>query len=168
LQSAWDDEGPDAIEFRVLEWIDDKSRLFEREQFWMDSLAAELNTARIAGSNRGVRLSEDTKMLIASAQRGRRHTKEHVAKREATVRELGLKNHPRRTPYPESAKTQASLKLRGSLNPAARINEEQAREIYRRVHNGETQQTLADEFGIPQAHVSRIKLGKSWGHATMS
>lgn len=42
---------------------------------------------------------------------------------------------------------------------------EDARALRARALEGENQQRLADEFGVSQTMVSRIKLGKAWSKA---
>ncbi len=44
----------------------------------------------------------------------------------------------------------------------AKLSEEQALEIYRRVHNGERQHQIAADFGIDRTTIADIKRGKSW------
>lgn len=39
---------------------------------------------------------------------------------------------------------------RGTVSPNSKLNDEQVQEIYRRVHGGEVQTELADEFGVSQ------------------
>jgi hypothetical protein len=52
----------------------------------------------------------------------------------------------------------------GSGNPAAKLTEEQIKEIRRRYReeDGILQKTLAEEYGIRQSHVSQILSGKVW------
>lgn len=52
---------------------------------------------------------------------------------------------------------------RGEKSWIAKVTQKQAEEIYRRAWSGERQQKLADEFGLSQTAISRIKLGKNWG-----
>lgn len=52
----------------------------------------------------------------------------------------------------------------GEKSPNAKLTEEQAREILARAKNGESQRSLAKEFGVMQSVVSNIKLGRRWAH----
>ena len=52
----------------------------------------------------------------------------------------------------------------GENNARSKLTEGDVREIKNRLKTDETQAEIADEFGITQAHVSEIKLGKKWGH----
>lgn len=53
---------------------------------------------------------------------------------------------------------------RGERQGNASLTEDIIREIRRRRAAGERQQVLASEFGISQAHVSRIELRQTWAH----
>ena len=56
---------------------------------------------------------------------------------------------------------------RGSENKRAKINEDLAREIYRRSWSGdETMQVIADDYDITTSVVSRIKHRDAWFAAT--
>lgn len=52
--------------------------------------------------------------------------------------------------------------LRGEQNGAAKLTAEQVVDIKQRLGNGETQQTIADDFGVSQTLISAIKLGRLW------
>lgn len=54
--------------------------------------------------------------------------------------------------------------LPGERNASAKLGENDAREVLRMLSRGSTQQAVADCFGLHQAHVSRIALGKCWKH----
>lgn len=64
----------------------------------------------------------------------------------------------------EADKVLHGTSSRGSGNAAAKLEEEQVREIRRRNASGESQRALAREFGINQPQVSRICTGKRWSH----
>lgn len=51
---------------------------------------------------------------------------------------------------------------RGESHGRARLLLPQVHEIRSRLAKGELQSVLCDEFGVTQATISRIKLGKSW------
>lgn len=164
LQQAWNASRPSDFEFVVLEVVQSVKDLKRKEQEWMDRLLPQYNTDPLSSSAYGRTVSDKARENISLSATGRKLSPSSIAKREETVRERGWKRRKRTTPYPESAKIQASIKLRGSLNPSSRLTEEQVREIKRRALAGEVQQRIADEFNIPQARVSSIKLGKSWKH----
>lgn len=67
LQRAFDKYGEGSFVFSVLELVDDKSKLIEREQFWMDSTSPQYNIAQVAGSTLGVRFSDEAKANVSKA-----------------------------------------------------------------------------------------------------
>ena len=52
--------------------------------------------------------------------------------------------------------------LRGEQNGAAKLTSSQVDDIKRRVANGETQQSIAETFGVSQTLISAIKRGRLW------
>ncbi|MEU1200162.1 NUMOD4 domain-containing protein [Streptomyces sp. NPDC005813] len=54
--------------------------------------------------------------------------------------------------------------VRGEASNLARLKEADVRDIRKRVTAGETQRTLAAEYGVHFATVSAIVRRKSWGH----
>lgn len=50
----------------------------------------------------------------------------------------------------------------GETHHKARLNPEKVRDIRQRYQGGETQQSLAEEYGVTQASVSALVLGKTW------
>lgn len=53
---------------------------------------------------------------------------------------------------------------RGEDNGASKLREVDVRSIRRLLQQGNTQQSIADRFGVTQRTISDIKLGKKWGH----
>lgn len=66
--------------------------------------------------------------------------------------------------HKEKMESRRHVNRKGEKNGKARLTENQAREIKRRVLSGEKGTVLAKEFGITKVQVSYIKLGKSWSH----
>lgn len=53
---------------------------------------------------------------------------------------------------------------RGSEHWAAKITEDQVREIRRLCSSGTTQRAVAQRFGINQSQISRLLRGEAWNH----
>lgn len=87
LQNSWDKHGADKFEFITLELVHDKSKLTEREQFWIDHFNAVdngYNIDPVAGSSRGVARGpqpDEVRRKISEAQKGRRMSDEHYKAR---------------------------------------------------------------------------------------
>jgi len=90
LQRAWRKHGETVFEFVLIEEVEPE-QLLSREQHYMDTYAAYepsngYNSARIAGSNRGVCWSEESRARVSASLKGRKQTEEHKAKRAAAQR----------------------------------------------------------------------------------
>lgn len=74
LQRAWNKYGEAAFVFSVLEYVENKCDLIQREQFWIDALeAAETgyNICTVAYSCLGVKRSENTKKKMSEIAKAR-------------------------------------------------------------------------------------------------
>lgn len=56
----------------------------------------------------------------------------------------------------------------GVKNPAAKLKDSDIIEIKRRLKNGEFQECIAKDFNVQQGTISRIKLGKTWNHVSLT
>lgn len=96
LQNAWNKYGKDAFTFHILEYVDDKTKLIDREQYWFNStdLSKRYNLCAIAGSPLGNKHSEETKRKIGIAsvkfQLGRKLTDTHKANIALGMKRLGI------------------------------------------------------------------------------
>lgn len=52
----------------------------------------------------------------------------------------------------------------GAKNPYAKLTEDQARQVIEMLASGMTNKSIAAEFGVTHAAISRIRMGKSWTH----
>lgn len=71
LQRAFRKYKEDAMDFDILEIVDDPLNLINREQYYIDTMKPKYNIAPIAGSQLGFRHSEKSKKLISAVQIGR-------------------------------------------------------------------------------------------------
>lgn len=88
LQNAWNKYGEQNFKFVVLECVEPiKTKLLEREQYWIDTLQPEYNILKYTTSTLGYRHDEETKQRISKKQKGKqyslgfKHTAETCAKR---------------------------------------------------------------------------------------
>lgn len=104
--------GPAAFVFELVEQVSDKSQLIEREQFYLGALDPYYNVAKRAGSNYGVRWSEEVKAKMSKANREVWDRPGHRQR----MSDAHLGQRPS-----EEAKAKASMKLRGrKLSPEHR------------------------------------------------
>lgn len=117
LQRAWNKHGESNFVFEVVEYVEDKSIILEREQFWLDELKAVKNGYNVcptAGSPAGVPYTEERRKKISKALtgqifsnerririseslKGKKQTKEQREKRRNTIRERGLSEKHKRS-----------------------------------------------------------------------
>ena len=79
LQRAWNKYGADAFGFEILEkcdveGLDDdaiKELLFQREQFWFDSIRPEFNGCLVARSRLGYKATPETRAKQSAARKGK-------------------------------------------------------------------------------------------------
>lgn len=69
LQRSWDKYGKEVFETGVLELVNDIETIIEREQFWISYLG-EMNLAPVAGTTRGVRMTEENKRKMSARMLG--------------------------------------------------------------------------------------------------
>lgn len=93
LQRAWNKYGESQFSFVVIENVDDKSLLLEREQFYLDQLSFEkgdpnrcYNICRVAGSLLGTKRTAEHRAKISAATKGRVISPEHRAKQSAAMK----------------------------------------------------------------------------------
>lgn len=74
LQKDWAEHGAESFSFSVIEKVDDKESIFEREQFWIDTLkAAEVgyNVSFKAKGRAGVKHTEESIRLMSERHKGK-------------------------------------------------------------------------------------------------
>jgi group I intron endonuclease len=65
LQNGWNKHGEGSFDFVIIEQVIDKTKLLEREQYYLDNLKPEYNICKIAGNTLGVKVSDETKKKIS-------------------------------------------------------------------------------------------------------
>ena len=76
LQNSWNKHGKKKFVFEIIEIIEDKTKLLEREQFYLDTLTpynSEIgyNICRTAGSTLGIIVSEEARLNISKGRKGK-------------------------------------------------------------------------------------------------
>lgn len=90
LQRACTKYGLKAFVFEIIE-ICDIDLLLTREQFYIDLLKPIFNSAKVAGSRRGVKMSPETRTKIGNTLRGKKLSEQVRANmREAQIRRAAL------------------------------------------------------------------------------
>jgi len=86
LQNAYDKYGVDAFDWEIVETVDRKEDLIQREQVWLDFFRPAYNKRRIAYSCLGLKRSPEAREKMRQAQTGRKQSLETIAKRAAALR----------------------------------------------------------------------------------
>jgi len=79
FQRSWEKYGKDNFSFEIIELVDDKTKLLEREQVWLDLFKPEYNICKVAGSQLGRTwtLDEEKRLNISKGLTGRKLSEEH-------------------------------------------------------------------------------------------
>lgn len=90
LQNAWNKYGEENFEFQILEEIDEKKILIEREQWWLDNSEREYNICPIAGNCEGRKHTDDAKRKIGEYNKTKKiYSKE--TRKKISESKLGVK-----------------------------------------------------------------------------
>lgn len=100
LQAAWNKYGAEAFEFVVLEMVPASDDLLVRENEWISSsMAADrrygFNCCQVAGSQLGMRHSDEVRSKMSSAHKGRKKSPEHQAAINASLKGRTLSDEHR-------------------------------------------------------------------------
>jgi len=70
LQNSWNKNGDINFVFEIVEIVENKQNLLNREQFYLDTLKPKYNICPIAGSHLGKKMSDATKKKMSDAKKG--------------------------------------------------------------------------------------------------
>ena len=86
LQNSYNKHTPVSFTYEVIEFVDDKTKLIEREQVWIDFFKPAYNKRKIADSCLGIKRSDEARAKMSAAQKGKKQSPETIAKRAAALR----------------------------------------------------------------------------------
>lgn len=106
LQRAWCKYGSSNFIFVVLEVLDSVDKLNEREVYWGKLLKPEYNIAPLGGSMRGYKHTEEARLNMSNAHKGKKqHSEEEKLKRSERMK--GNKFNKGRKQTPEEIEARA-------------------------------------------------------------
>jgi len=166
LQNSYNKYGKDNFIFEVLEYVECKDELLEREQYYFDNLKPEYNISLIAGNclgvkhteefkrklskiHKGTKLSEETKQRMSESQKGRICT-DRQKQRASEIHKLKKMS--------EETKNKIS---KSKLNHS-RLTSRQVFEIKIMLNQGLNQRIIAQKFNVSSENISSIKRGVTW------
>jgi group I intron endonuclease len=185
LQNAWNKYGEDSFLFEVLEKVEDKEKLVEREQHWIDIREPEYNLSPTAGSTLGVKYSEEARKNVSNALKGKmagednpfygkKHSKKAREKMSAAWEgrvitdewRANLSKARKGRFVSEEERRKRHLLMRGENNPIAKLTWEQVAEIREKYLNKEetkaTVRSLCEEYGVKVGTMQDVLENKTW------
>lgn len=140
MQNVWNKHGEDVLEFVVLEAVEDKANLIEREQVWLDrGTFPAYNTAVTAGSNLGLKYTPEQSANLSAAKMG------HICSDE-TKAKIGTANRGKKP----------SAEMRANMS-AAHKGKKHSDETIARMSAAHTGKVRSDEH---RANLSAANKGK--------
>jgi group I intron endonuclease len=115
LQRAWDLDGEEKFLFEILEALEDKTLLLQREQYYLDLYKSYIpeygyNLCSIANSMLGYKYSDEQKLKMSENRRGEKN--QHYGKKhsEETKKKISEKNKNRYISEEEKQKRSVAMK----------------------------------------------------------
>jgi group I intron endonuclease len=88
LQRAYSKYGSDAFDWEIVQFVENKDSLIEREQFWIDFFRPAYNGRPIANSPLGTKHSPETRAKMSESAKKRGFSEEH--KRNISLAKKGV------------------------------------------------------------------------------
>tara|TARA_Y100000310_G_scaffold98156_1_gene95843 strand:+ start:12007 stop:12705 length:699 start_codon:yes stop_codon:yes gene_type:complete len=180
LQYSWNKYGKENFSFEILEYVNVDFNLCESEQYWVNYFNSNdrifgYNKREIVESNLGMKMPPKTEEFLEWARvnnlgpKNPMYGKTPWNKGKKMPKEFGVKISQALKGKRLSAetcermkKTKLAMRDNGTLHNV-KLNKQIADEIRDKYRTGNySQQKLADEYGIIQAHVSRIVRNVVW------
>lgn len=77
LQRAYNKYGDKAFDWEIIQFVDDKTKLIDCEQFWIDFFTPKYNGRPVANSPLGTKASLETRAKMSASAKKRGFTQEH-------------------------------------------------------------------------------------------
>ena len=88
LQRAYNKYEANTFDWEIIEFVDDKTKLIQQEQFWIDFFKPAYNGRPVANSPLGTKASEETRAKMSAAAKKRGFSEEH--KRNISLAKKGI------------------------------------------------------------------------------
>lgn len=197
LQRTWNKYGEKDFIFRVLTYVPNKDDLFLTEQKFIDKYKAfnekhGFNTSPVAGSQRGMPRTQETKDKISRSNKGKYYgvrlftdaqaleIKQRIAAGERKMDIAKAYGVPRHNIYHIAcgatyswvtvpAEIQDAMECHsgnqyGSNHHNSKLCEESVRQIRKMFTVGHSNEEIGNLFNVNRGTILHIKLGKTWGH----
>lgn len=183
LQNAWNKYGEDSFEFSVIEIVDDKSKLLEVEQKWINQTLCYkrdkgYNISPTAGSTLGLKHTKEQRLKNSLAKRGSKspnHTIDESIAKEIKLKlkdGLGIKevSEIMNVNYDVVKSIKQGKAWNhvlpeidlSNINLKKKLNEDEVLEIKKMLNEDKKVKEIAKVFGVSYRTVSAIKNGNIW------
>lgn len=88
LQRAFDKHGESAFDWEIVQFVDDRAKLIEREQFWINFFQPAYNGRPVANSPLGTKHSAETRAKMSASAKKRGFSDEH--RRNISIAKKGI------------------------------------------------------------------------------
>jgi group I intron endonuclease len=105
LQRAYSKYGNKAFDWEIVQFVDDKTQLIDREQFWINFFAPKYNGRPIANSPLGTKASSETRAKMSASAKKRGFTEEHKQNISLAKKGVSTVTNAQRKLLSERAKT---------------------------------------------------------------
>ncbi|MBE2919373.1 helix-turn-helix domain-containing protein [Anoxybacillus flavithermus] len=185
LQNAWNKYGEDSFSFDVIEIVEDKEKLLEVEQKWIDQTLCYkrdkgYNISPTAGSTLGLKHTKEQRLKNSLAKRGSKspnHTIDESIAKEIKLKlkdGLGIKevSEMMNVSY-DIVKSIKEGKAWNHVLPEidlsktklkSKLEEKDVIEIKKMLNNGKKVKEIAKIFGVSYRTISAIKNGIIWSN----
>ena len=162
LYYAWHKYGAENFEFKILEIVEDKQKLIEREQFYIDKY-------EVVNNKKGYNI-----LPFASSRLGKQHDK--YVKEKISASSIKMWKDPehreratisRNKPeckYKQSEARKRWWREKGYQSKKTILKESEVYEIMQLLLDGNTQQSIADIYGVTRPTISAIATRRTWKH----
>jgi group I intron endonuclease len=184
LQCAWEKYGPENFEGVLVEEVQDKALLLDREQYYIDLLEPEYNICRVAGNSLGRQHTIETRRKISQSHAdvsgennpmfgkrgklspnfGKSRKQETLIKMRLNHRNVSGENNPNYgKKHSEDVRKKISESQKGELSNKAKLTWEEVREI-RRLYKDEhmTPKNIALCYNVSYTTIRLIVNNKTW------
>lgn len=184
LQRAYNLQKEEGFCFEILEFVKDKNRLVERENYYFVLLKPEYNICKIANSSLGVIRREETKEKIRQANIGKKLTNEHKEKirqgnlgkkrtdeqrKKYSESKMGFKNPVFTHGWEKSvaAMTKANLGCKRSKETGIKIGKKLSKPIVqidlkgKKIKEWSSANEVERVFGWANSHINKVCNGKN-------
>lgn len=174
FQIDWNRYGEINFEFTIIERVNDKNILLEREQYWSDKFLSYkgkhgYNKRTIVSCNKNVTLTESARLKISKKLKGKlvgnknpMHKSNHVYSEETREKLRKANGGVNNNMYGKG------FLLQGQKNGRAKLNNEDVVEILKLINSGCTGKEIAKNFNVKPTAISRIKNRTSWKNIVLN